>query len=829
MAHRNNTLPVRFVDVLIVSCIRANSFITSDNPSSITPTTTRCSKATFLSSSSESNKTTLARPGVLDLVEDVRSEQRRAHYATAVRRVFLKPGDNILLDKRLRSLRFSRLEHIKMFNTNRQYADMEDLKPLITPSLKLLPPEIISNIFQFLPHDTITTANVVEVCKVWQLQGANLVWRRATLRDLLHYISDPQRVAGFASQIEMLRFGLRHAVLADARIKTFNFTRLQKIQIYGHNLSFADEDTLKALITPALIVFEVLDDFDAPFRPAPNDDNVWLDLLVLVAHQITELRFLDFINVCRELLHDFLLGAIHLERIEIQYDDRKEMTYHDLICILTSPKLEYLDLPGLFDIDTVDVDSLFNRYGPDWSLFAMRGLGRLSFDRGAGRAAARLLPVMSNLTELGIDLNDILWDDTQDLQVFAVIGGLKKLELVNIRMQLTDKCTIPSSSLLELIRLPNLKQLIIDIDGYAKSTSSVDTTGASWLAFLTGLPKLEYLVLSIADIDVLGSQEEIDGINKALSRIAHVDLPGMTLVVGEDGVDPRWDSWESTLETQNPISLEKRERAGIINDEATKYPRRQRSLPQAFSTTPSPWLKTMSTPLLSPQIFFNSKDIVHRDIEPHNVMNDHGKRKLYLFEWGFAEFDHAGTEYDFRVASRHFEGSEMLVDFQEYDSSLDMWFLIAMSYTNYITEPALHRLAEKSKCLRAVDLGCGTVINTELLIAYVNRAVLTKLILDNVPQSRANDLNVCATASSNSLADLSEFSAHIFKTSLGTLLHATPKLKRVNVTIAKHAEENIDALYRPIVKTPTLSLTSEIWSTPASVFRSERSIFACQR
>lgn len=362
---------------------------------------------------------------------------------------------------------------------------------------------------------------------------------------MFHHVSDPQRVAGFASQIETLHFGLYQGILADARIKTLNFTRLQKIQIYGHNLSFADKDTLKALITPALKVFEVLDDYDAHFGLAPNDDNVWLALLVPVAHQITELCFLTFQDVHRDLLHDFLLGAIHLERIEIRSDYLEEMTYHDLICILTSPKLDYLDLPKTFYIDTVDVDSLFAHYGPDWSLPAVRGLGRLSFNRGAGRAAARLLPVMPNLTELGIELNGELWDDAQDLKVFAVIGGLKKLEEVSIRMQLTDRCTIPSSSLLELIRLPNLKTLIIEIECYSDPYSSVDTTGASWLAFLTGLPKLEWLHLSITDIDVLGSQEEIDGINKALSRIARVELPGMTLVVGEYGVDPRWgDSWE---------------------------------------------------------------------------------------------------------------------------------------------------------------------------------------------------------------------------------------------------------------------------------------------
>jgi casein kinase II subunit alpha len=44
-----------------------------------------------------------------------------------------------------------------------------------------------------------------------------------------------------------------------------------------------------------------------------------------------------------------------------------------------------------------------------------------------------------------------------------------------------------------------------------------------------------------------------------------------------------------------------------------------------------------------------------------------------LIDWGLAEFYHAGTEYNVRVASRYFKGPELLVDFQEYDYSLDLW------------------------------------------------------------------------------------------------------------------------------------------------------------
>jgi len=56
-------------------------------------------------------------------------------------------------------------------------------------------------------------------------------------------------------------------------------------------------------------------------------------------------------------------------------------------------------------------------------------------------------------------------------------------------------------------------------------------------------------------------------------------------------------------------------------------------------------------------------------------MIDHEKRKLRLIDWGSAEFYHPGTEYSVRVASHCFRGPELLVDYQMYDYSLDMWSL----------------------------------------------------------------------------------------------------------------------------------------------------------
>lgn len=66
---------------------------------------------------------------------------------------------------------------------------------------------------------------------------------------------------------------------------------------------------------------------------------------------------------------------------------------------------------------------------------------------------------------------------------------------------------------------------------------------------------------------------------------------------------------------------------------------------------------------------------MHRDIKPFNIMIDHEKKIVRLIDWGLAEFYFPGKDYNTRVSSRYYKGPELLVDYQYYDYSLDIWGL----------------------------------------------------------------------------------------------------------------------------------------------------------
>ena len=108
---------------------------------------------------------------------------------------------------------------------------------------------------------------------------------------------------------------------------------------------------------------------------------------------------------------------------------------------------------------------------------------------------------------------------------------------------------------------------------------------------------------------------------------------------------------------------------------------------------------------------------MHRDVKPHNVMIDHSKRELRLIDWGLAEFYHPGTNFNVRVASRYFKGPELLVDYQMYDYSLDMWSLGCMLASMiFRKEPFFHGEDNYDQLVKIAQ-----VLGTDDLNAYIGR------------------------------------------------------------------------------------------------------------
>lgn len=71
--------------------------------------------------------------------------------------------------------------------------------------------------------------------------------------------------------------------------------------------------------------------------------------------------------------------------------------------------------------------------------------------------------------------------------------------------------------------------------------------------------------------------------------------------------------------------------------------------------------------------FCHSRGIMHRDIKPMNIIVDTATKQLKVIDWGLSEFYHPDKELNTRVSSRPYKSPELLLGYQQYDFSMDIW------------------------------------------------------------------------------------------------------------------------------------------------------------
>lgn len=113
----------------------------------------------------------------------------------------------------------------------------------------------------------------------------------------------------------------------------------------------------------------------------------------------------------------------------------------------------------------------------------------------------------------------------------------------------------------------------------------------------------------------------------------------------------------------------------------------------------------------------HSKGIIHRDVKPQNVMIDHKRKKLALIDWGLAEFYHPEQIYNVRVSSRHFKGPELLIKYEMYDYSLDMWSLgCLIAGVVFGKAPFFHGRDNNDQLIKIIN-----VLGTDTFLQYTTK------------------------------------------------------------------------------------------------------------
>ena len=115
--------------------------------------------------------------------------------------------------------------------------------------------------------------------------------------------------------------------------------------------------------------------------------------------------------------------------------------------------------------------------------------------------------------------------------------------------------------------------------------------------------------------------------------------------------------------------------------------------------------------------YCHSKGIMHRDVKPQNIVYDFNSKVQKLIDFGLSEFFFPNKNLTVRVSSQFFKAPELLLGYEHYDYSVDMWSLgCVFAAIIYKKEPFFHGSDLEDQLDKI-----ASVLGTNELITYLEK------------------------------------------------------------------------------------------------------------
>lgn len=133
--------------------------------------------------------------------------------------------------------------------------------------------------------------------------------------------------------------------------------------------------------------------------------------------------------------------------------------------------------------------------------------------------------------------------------------------------------------------------------------------------------------------------------------------------------------------------------------------------------------------------YAHSKGVMHRDIKPLNILMDQDQYNFKVIDWGHSDFYLPGMDYSVRVATIHYKGPELILNYTKHDYSLDIWstgvLLASMAFKKLhffqanpepnMNDPTMTPEQAKMVSFRAQLDAIAQVLGTTKLKQYVDK------------------------------------------------------------------------------------------------------------